>query len=1031
MKRNISRVSIQIIALLILFGCASTEKEPIVQDDLFVEFGRDLAAANNKTKIDSPWLSGQAVKLNVVGPIYSSKGKQRSRANLILRETLDFLTSNSERMSIKTGIDLSQHFVDIERHDYSTDDDKFTYIPALVSNAFADEATLNAVIESSSMTRNSGNENAEIGFYLDEKSWKNKVILLSGYKSIKVEGKPRNTIWFRLRREMPEQSSVINVKNELASMVVFALNSSIREYASIDRGKVMLHSDYEFIVERSDGATYAYLYRDRQKMLDREKQKRIEALDKEKIILESSGVSYLETDHNQDKLLIIRNENFVSQLELVSIKNANQRSLLFQTNSWDEEIQQAFYFGAENTTVIVTDHRMIFQDSLTNKLIRSVDIEGRTGERTSGERAGVILADKTRQQVLLLNQSNVERYNLKGQKVGIIPLAGAVGNITLSHDSNILFYLNPEGIVSRYSLKTGQKEKVISLNSSLTALHQCKSGNQLLAYNDKTVTVIDTSGRQVVATHNYNDSTKSLDCNGSKNKLLVVFEDGSIKQFLLNDPSVEQVVFSMNYSGFDRQNSHYIGQYLSEDEFIYGGRDNLRIRSSVSEDEVRLSFSTMESKVSDSASWLDQFVIDQAVYVVSMPKKDKILYQNLFEKETPLNAINMKSFMVEEELDPILMSNQIQGFSGLGKNLTLSQDKGIRVVKELSTTNNEGLSASIPSLESLGYSVDVVKLGQYGFEARIYDSFSSTSFIDISTNILNVAITDSGEALMLMRSDGFLTLKQFDSGKSWSLPLSDNGIRAAAINKSHTLLATVSDRGILQVFDLTLHFSSELEPTITLLKEMKNYAGNISQIRFTSATHIMTSGKDQTIKVWDIESGEIVGTELLGHTDTITDSVYDVSMQKIISSSQDKTIRVWDPITHEQLFSFKGEGTPFVSAINAESNTVALINGNGIDVKNLITRDRVGRVAVSTPSDIQAIALGFESDVLYVAYSDRVEAKRVATGELVSVVAYPEPLQLNNMLIDPDYRNLVLIEKDDIHLINIGRFMLESLRFQQ
>ena len=170
---------------------------------------------------------------------------------------------------------------------------------------------------------------------------------------------------------------------------------------------------------------------------------------------------------------------------------------------------------------------------------------------------------------------------------------------------------------------------------------------------------------------------------------------------------------------------------------------------------------------------------------------------------------------------------------------------------------------------------------------------------------------------------------------------------------------------------------------------------------------------------------------MLGHTDTITESIYDKSLQQVVSASLDSTIRVWDPISHEQLFSFKGDGKPFVSSIDPESNTVAYINQDTIEVRNLVTRDLLGSLQLSEPEAVLAINLGLDAHTLFIAFSDRVEARKVSTGELISEITFPDPIALNKMLVDKGYRNLILVEEDDVHLINIGRFMLESLRLQQ
>lgn len=1014
--------SILYFSVVLLVACAAPEKQQKKQNDVFAELGRDLDQASLKVQTDSPWLSGKAVRLNVVGPIYSSNASSQSRANKILQGVLSTLLTDTEPMSKKTGIDFKQHFSAIKLHNYSSSDPQFTYIPALVNNAFADESALNAIFESTSITQQSGRENAEIGFYLDERAWKNKKILLSGYKTIKVDGKSRSSNWFRLQQKMPEQATVNDVQNSIANMVVFALNSAIREYASVDRGKVKAYLNYEFIVERKSGATYAYIYRDRKKLLARQQQQRLESLDKERVILDSAGVTHLDIDQRHGRLLLVRNENYVGKVELVSIKNSNQRSLIFEANSWDEQILDAYYFAEQDKSVIVTDKRIIFYANDSAKILKIITVDNSQS---------AFAVDKSRQILFRLQDNLTQQFNASGRQLSNIKMAQSAKDLTVTGNSKYLTYLFQDNSVAMFSLISGQWTALHSLKQPVSKLQQCKIGSFTIAYQDKQLLAFENKPQGNVYPQQFDELIKAVDCDDQQQKLLLLFASGAVQQLNLTEQEQAQIDFSMQYSGFDKQNSQYIGHYLTGDEFIYGGRDNLRIRSSVSAEEVNQLYQSLDEKVNRSSSWLDQAVIDQAIYVRDVSEVDKQLYQRLINNGKHINSAELREFMLEEQLDPVLMSNQIEGFNKLGLSLQLSEQQGLRIVKESETPQGTGLSASQPSIEALGYNVDIVELGQYGFDARIYDTFSSTGMTDLNVGILNVTFSDDGKAIILARNDGIVSLKELEGDKRLSFKLGDDGIRAAAINKDNNQLVVATDKGILKQYTLSYDFYSGQDPVVTLIKEMKSYAGNINAISFINDQKVLTSGRDQILKVWDLSKGEVAGTEMLGHTNTIISSSYDASLDQIISYSDDNTIRVWDLASHEQLFSFKGQGQPFLASLNKAENAVAFSHGNSIEIKNLITRDRLGKVQLSSNETVQGIALGMGAHNLFIAYANRVEVRKVSTGALLDSIVFADPMQVTKVLIDKDYRNLILVEEDDVHLINIGRFMLESLRIQQ
>ena len=62
-------------------------------------------------------------------------------------------------------------------------------------------------------------------------------------------------------------------------------------------------------------------------------------------------------------------------------------------------------------------------------------------------------------------------------------------------------------------------------------------------------------------------------------------------------------------------------------------------------------------------------------------------------------------------------------------------------------------------------------------------------------------------------------------------------------------------------------------------------------------SHIVTGSSDKTIRIWDSETGVVVGGALKGHTSSVNSVAYSPDGQHIISGSSDNTIRIWDAET--------------------------------------------------------------------------------------------------------------------------------------
>jgi WD40 repeat protein len=63
--------------------------------------------------------------------------------------------------------------------------------------------------------------------------------------------------------------------------------------------------------------------------------------------------------------------------------------------------------------------------------------------------------------------------------------------------------------------------------------------------------------------------------------------------------------------------------------------------------------------------------------------------------------------------------------------------------------------------------------------------------------------------------------------------------------------------------------------------------------------HIVSSSRDQTIRVWNAVTGETAVGPFIGHSDWVLSVEFSQDGQHIISGSLDRTTRVWDAMTGE------------------------------------------------------------------------------------------------------------------------------------
>ena len=79
---------------------------------------------------------------------------------------------------------------------------------------------------------------------------------------------------------------------------------------------------------------------------------------------------------------------------------------------------------------------------------------------------------------------------------------------------------------------------------------------------------------------------------------------------------------------------------------------------------------------------------------------------------------------------------------------------------------------------------------------------------------------------------------------------------------------------------------------------LKGHNGGVNSVAYSpDGRYIISGSYDRTIRIWDAETGAAVGNPLEVHTDSVSSIAYSPDGRHIISGSADRTIRIWNAET--------------------------------------------------------------------------------------------------------------------------------------
>ncbi|MEM1170079.1 MAG: serine/threonine-protein kinase [Cyanobacteria bacterium P01_H01_bin.35] len=151
-----------------------------------------------------------------------------------------------------------------------------------------------------------------------------------------------------------------------------------------------------------------------------------------------------------------------------------------------------------------------------------------------------------------------------------------------------------------------------------------------------------------------------------------------------------------------------------------------------------------------------------------------------------------------------------------------------------------------------------------------------------------------------------------------------------------------------------------------LQKNLNGYLGEVNTIALTPDGQTLVSGSLNTIKIWNLKTGELKSNIRDAHTDKITTLAISPNGEILVSGSKDKNIRIWDLKSGNLSRDIPAhDGKVNAIAISPDGQTLASVGSDRLmKLWNLTTGSRILTLIPDKEYEVNALAFSRDSTIL-------------------------------------------------------------------
>ena len=223
---------------------------------------------------------------------------------------------------------------------------------------------------------------------------------------------------------------------------------------------------------------------------------------------------------------------------------------------------------------------------------------------------------------------------------------------------------------------------------------------------------------------------------------------------------------------------------------------------------------------------------------------------------------------------------------------------------------------------------------------------------------------------------------------------------------------------------VSMHFIKQFQMTVTLMMgQMEHWsekcflrlAGHSDYVTSVALSpdgrHIVSGSADETVRVWDAQTGQSVMDPLTGHGNWVTSVAFSPDGRHIVSGSADKTVRVWDAQTGQNVMDPLAGHNNLVSSVTFSPDGRHIVSGS-YDKTVRVWDAQTGQSVMDplTGHDDWVRSVAFSPDGRYIvsgSYDKTVRVWDAQTGQSVMNPLKGHGDLVISVVFSPDSRHIV------------------------